>query len=151
VSVGKTQIGKAEIAAMIPHAGRMCLLDAVERWSDAAIRCISRSHRDADNPLRADAELPALCGIEYAAQAMAVHGRLSAAVTERPRAGYVVSVSDVVCRARRLDELDDDLVIEAERLAGDGARVLYRFALSAGEREILHGKAAVLLDAGAPE
>lgn len=149
MSIGKTRIGKAEIAAMIPHAGRMCLLDAVERWSDAAICCISRSHRDADNPLRAGAELPALCGIEYAAQAMAVHGRLSAAVADTPRAGYLASVSDVVCRARCLDELDDDLVIEAERLAGDGARVLYRFALTAGGREIIHGKAAVVLDAGA--
>jgi predicted hotdog family 3-hydroxylacyl-ACP dehydratase len=145
VSIGKTPIGKAEIAAMIPHAGRMCLLDAVERWSDAAICCISRSHRDADNPLRAGAELPALCGIEYAAQAMAVHGRLSAAVADRPRAGYIVSVSDVVCRARRLDELDDDLVIEAERLADDGERALYRFALSSGGSEILRGKAAVVL------
>jgi predicted hotdog family 3-hydroxylacyl-ACP dehydratase len=148
VPLGKTQIGKAQIAAMIPHVGRMCLLDEVERWSDAAIRCISRSHRDADNPLRAGAELPALCGIEYAAQAMAVHGRLSAAVAEKPRAGFIVSVSDVVCRVRRLDDLEHDLVIEAERLAGDGARVLYRFALSAGEREILHGKAAAVLDAG---
>ena len=118
------RLGKAEIAAMIPHAGRMCLLDEVERWSEAAIRCISRSHRDADNPLRAGAELPALCGIEYAAQAMAVHGRLSAAVGERPRAGYSGSVGDVVCRVRRLDELEHDLVIEADRLAGDGARVL---------------------------
>lgn len=142
------RLGKAEIATMIPHAGRMCLLDEVERWSEAAIRCISRSHRDADNPLRAGAELPALCGIEYAAQAMAVHGRLSAAVAERPRAGYIVSVSDVVCRERRLDELEHDLVIEAERLAGDGARVLYRFALFAGDREILHGKAAAVLEAG---
>ncbi|HEU4353505.1 MAG TPA: hydroxymyristoyl-ACP dehydratase [Burkholderiales bacterium] len=132
---------------MIPHAGTMCLLDEVQRWNDAAIRCISRSHRDADNPMRAGSELPALCGIEYAAQAMAVHGRLSAAVTERPRAGFIVSVSDVVCRARRLDDLEHDLVIEVERLAADGPRVLYRFALSAGEREILHGKAAVVLDA----
>jgi predicted hotdog family 3-hydroxylacyl-ACP dehydratase len=147
VPINKTQIGKAEIAAMIPHAGRMCLLDEVERWSDAAIRCISRSHRDADNPLRAGTDLPALCGIEYAAQAMAVHGRLCAALPGKARAGYVVSVSDVVCRARHLDELADDLVIEAERLAGDGARVLYRFALFAGEREIVHGKAAAVLEA----
>lgn len=142
------RLGKRQIAAMIPHAGRMCLLDEVERWSEAAIRCVSRSHRDADNPLRVGAELPALCGIEYAAQAMAVHGRLSAAVAGKPRAGFIVSVSDVACGARRLDELEGDLVIEAERLAGDGARVLYRFALFSGGREILHGKAAAVLDTG---
>jgi predicted hotdog family 3-hydroxylacyl-ACP dehydratase len=138
-------VSKAEIAGMIPHAGRMCLLDEVIRWDESTIRCRSRSHRDADNPLRAGAELPALCGIEYAAQAMAVHGRLSAAVAETPRAGYLASVSDVVCYAERLDDLEHELVIDAERLAGDGERVLYRFALSSGGSEILRGKATVVL------
>jgi predicted hotdog family 3-hydroxylacyl-ACP dehydratase len=142
-------LSKAQIAGMIPHQGRMCLLDEVTRWDAATIRCIGRSHRDADNPLRAGAELPGLCGIEYAAQAMAVHGRLSAAVTKKPRAGYIASVSDVVCRARRLDDLKEDLVIEAERLAGDEARVLYSFRILSNDDELLAGRAAVVLDAGA--
>jgi predicted hotdog family 3-hydroxylacyl-ACP dehydratase len=142
-------VGKAQIAGMIPHQGRMCLLDEVTQWDAATIRCIGRSHRDAENPLRAGAELPALCGIEYAAQAMAVHGRLSAAVMEKPRAGYLASVSDVLCSTRRLDDLEGDLVIEAERLAGDGARVLYSFRIFAGSTQVLSGKAAVVLDAGA--
>jgi predicted hotdog family 3-hydroxylacyl-ACP dehydratase len=133
---------------MIPHAGRMCLLDEVIEWTEATIRCISRSHREGDNPLRAGDDLPALCGIEYAAQAMAAHGRLSATVRETPRAGYIASVRDIVCQARRLDDLEHDLVIDAERLMGDEERVLYRFALFAGGMEILRGKAAVILDAG---
>lgn len=132
---------------MIPHAGRMCLLDEVAAWDASAIRCLARSHRDPANPLRAGGELPALCGIEYAAQAMAVHGRLSSAVTEKPLAGYLASVSDVVCGVRRLDDLDAELVIEAEKLAGDEVRVLYRFALFSGSNEILQGKAAVVLSA----
>jgi predicted hotdog family 3-hydroxylacyl-ACP dehydratase len=123
----------------------MCLLHEVLEWNAASIRCVSRGHRDADNPLRAGAVLPALCGIEYAAQAMAVHGALSAAVRERPRAGYLASVSDVVCQAERLDDLAQDLLVEAERLAGDGERVLYRFALFAGSTELLRGQAAVVL------
>lgn len=142
-------LGKAEIAALIPHAGAMCLLDEVAQWNAATIRCIVRGHREAGHPMRAGDELPALCGIEYAAQAMAVHGRLSAALSQRPRAGYLASVSDVVCRARRLDDLPGELVVEAERLAGDEARVLYRFALFCGANEILQGTAAVVLDAGA--
>lgn len=141
-------VSRAEIESMIPHAGRMCLLDEVLRWDATTIRCISRSHRDADNPLRAGAFLPALCGIEYAAQAMAVHGRLSSAVQQRPRAGYLASVSDLACNAERLDDIAAELVIEAEKIAGDGARVLYRFALSAEGRLLLHGMAAVVLDAG---
>jgi predicted hotdog family 3-hydroxylacyl-ACP dehydratase len=141
------RITRADIAKMIPHAGKMCLLDEVIECSEATIRCISRSHREADNPLRAGEELPALCGIEYAAQAMAVHGRLSAIVRETPRAGYLASVRDVVCHARRLDDLEHDLVIDAERLMGDDEHVLYQFALSAGGMEILRGRAAVVLDA----
>ena len=140
-------IDKAQIAGMIPHAGRMCLLDEVVRWDESAIRCRSRSHREADNPLRAGTELPALCGIEYAAQAMAVHGRLAALVGETPRAGYLVAVSDVICGVSRLDQLEPDLLIDAERLAGDDERMLYRFVLSAGGAELLQGKATVVLDA----
>ena len=141
------RLGKADIAGMIPHAGAMCLLDEVAAWNETTIRCIAGGHRDPANPLRAGAELPALCGIEYAAQAMAVHGRLSSAVTEKPRAGYLASVSDVVCAVRRLDDLDGDLVIEAEKLAGDDARVQYRFTITSNHTQILTGKAAVVLAA----
>jgi predicted hotdog family 3-hydroxylacyl-ACP dehydratase len=141
------RLGKAEIAGMIPHQGPMCLLDEVAAWNETTIRCVARGHVDPANPLRAGAELPALCGIEYAAQAMAVHGRLSAAVAAKPRAGYLASVSDVLCRVRRLDDLDAELVIEAEKLAGDEARVQYGFTITSNHRQILTGKATVVLAA----
>ena len=53
-----------------------------------------------------------------------------------------------MCRARRLDDLEHDLVIEAERLAGDGARVLYSFALFAGNRRSTSRKCRRGLEAG---
>lgn len=140
-------LGKAGIAALVPHAGAMCLLDEVAAWDAHRIRCIARGHRDPGNPLRIGGALAALCGIEYAAQAMAAHGRLCAAVPRTPRSGYLASVSDVVCRVERLDDLEGDLVIEAERLAGDEARVLYGFRLLSEDLEILAGKALVVLDA----
>lgn len=139
-------LGKAEIARLIPHAGAMCLLDEVLSWDAAAIRCVSRTHRDRDNPLRSRGELPALCGIEYAAQAMAVHGGLAGMVAAKPRAGYLVGVRDVVCRQPRLDSLDGDLVVEAEKLVGDARGVMYRFCLSVGDTEVLSGRATVVLD-----
>ena len=61
------RLSRAEIAELIPHAGAMCLLDGVLDWDASRIRCVSRGHRDAGNPLRVDGHLPALCGIEYAA------------------------------------------------------------------------------------
>ena len=66
-------LSKAALCRLIPHQGTMCLLDTVERWDDTSITCTTASHRDATNPLRRDNQLEAICGLEYAAQAMAVH------------------------------------------------------------------------------
>jgi predicted hotdog family 3-hydroxylacyl-ACP dehydratase len=141
------RLTRAGIAGLIPHAGAMCLLDGVVEWDANRIRCTSRSHLDAGNPLRAVGQLPAVCGIEYAAQAMAVHGGLAGNTRGRPRAGYLASLRDVVCRRERLDDLDGDLVVEAERVLGDEGRVIYEFRVWVGEVEVLSGRAAVVLDA----
>jgi predicted hotdog family 3-hydroxylacyl-ACP dehydratase len=125
----------------------MCLLDGVAHWDESRIRCVTRTHLDARNPLRLDGRLPILCGIEYAAQAMAVHGGLLGGRGAKPRAGYLASVRDVACRRDRLDDLEGDLVVEAERVMGDGERVVYEFRLTAGGQEVMSGRAAVVLDA----
>jgi predicted hotdog family 3-hydroxylacyl-ACP dehydratase len=139
-------VTRPQIAGLIPHSGAMCLLDGVVQWDANRILCMSRSHHAADNPLRTDGGLPAVCGVEYAAQAMAVHGGLAGKVGGRPRAGYLASLRDVVCRRDRLDDLEGDLVVEAEQVAGDGAHVIYRFRLRVGEVEVLTGQALVVLD-----
>lgn len=160
-----TPLGREWIAAHIPHAGAMCLLDAVVAFDDERIRCTATSHLDADNPLRANGRLAAVCGIEYAAQAMAVHGAVldavvdavpgaepgarHGAVRERPRVGYLASVRSVEAYVERLDDLDAPLTIEAERVSGDTHTILYRFAIHCGARLILAGRAAVMLDANA--
>ncbi len=102
----------------IPHKGRMCLLDEVLSWDAVRIRCRSSSHRATDNPLRAHGRLGAACGIEYAAQAMAVHGALIASsaplastVSRSVRGsigasvGYLASVRNVALHVARLDDL----------------------------------------------
>ena len=138
-------IGRDEIAHLIPHAGAMCLLDGVLAWDRESIRCLSTRHRTPDNPLRQEGRLGALCGIEFAAQAMAIHGGLTGAVGERPRGGYLASLRDVICRRDRLDDLADDLIIEAVYLMGDGARVIYSFTVGGRGQEILTGRATVVL------
>ena len=142
------RVTRAGIAALIPHAGAMCLLDSVADWDESRIRCVSHSHVAPDNPLRSGGRLPAVCGIEYAAQAMAVHGGLTGKTHGRPRAGFLASVRDVTCRRERLDDLEGTLVVEATRVLGDEARVIYEFRLWVGETEVLSGRAAVVLDAG---
>jgi len=142
------RLDRAGIAALIPHAGAMCLLDGVEECDDTRIVCVSGSHAQADNPLRVGGVLPTLCGIEYAAQAMAVHGGLTALEGRRPRGGFLAALRDVRCARARLDELPGPLRIEATRLMGDEANVIYEFSIHAQGAPVLSGRATVMLDIG---
>jgi len=143
-------LDRAWIAAHIPHQGSMCLLDAVLEWSPERIRCASASHRRADNPLRDNDRLGAACGIEYAAQAMAVHGALLAGnAGGEPRQGYLASVRGVELNVARLDDIAGDLDVEAERLSGCDNNILYSFQVRAADRVLLAGRAAVILNAEA--
>ena len=147
------QLDHGWIARRIPHQGCMCLLDRVLAWDDAMIRCSANSHRDRNHPLRAHGRLSAACGIEYAAQAMAVHGALRTADgpeanAAAPRMGMLTSVRGVELRVARLDDIDADLLIEARRVSGDLHAIAYEFTLCAGERELLAGRATVILDVG---
>jgi predicted hotdog family 3-hydroxylacyl-ACP dehydratase len=135
------------IAARIPHSGSMCLLDGVVAWDAQHIRCTATSHLASDNPLRSKGRLASVCGIEYAAQAMATHGALVGGAGERPRVGMLTSVRGVQTHVDRLDTLDGPLDIDAERMGGDDNTVLYRFAVHCQGRLLLCGRAAVILDA----
>src|SRR5260370_16947119 len=107
----------------------MCLLDEVLSWDATRIRCRSATHRSPDNPLRLHGRLGAACGIEYAAQAMAVHGALIAAsaplastVSSHLRGsigaalGYLASVRNVALHVSRLDDLDQHLIAPAQHV-----------------------------------
>jgi predicted hotdog family 3-hydroxylacyl-ACP dehydratase len=136
------------IAARIPHGGSMCLLDAVIDWDAQHVRCAATSHLSPGNPLRSKGRLASVCAIEYAAQAMAVHGALLAAAdAARPRVGMLTSVRGVRCHAERLDTLPGPLDIEARRIGGDENTVLYRFDVRCADAPVIEGRAAVILDA----
>ena len=141
-------LNRAWIAAHIPHHGRMCLLDEVLHFDAACISCRSGGHRAADHPLRAHGRLGAGCGIELAAQAMAVHGALLAPSSSlTPRFGYLASVRGVRLYVRRLDDVASDLICDARRIAGDAGTALYEFELHSQGKRLLSGRASVVLDA----
>jgi predicted hotdog family 3-hydroxylacyl-ACP dehydratase len=142
------QLDRAWIERHIPHQGSMCLLDAVIERGAEHISCRTGTHRAADNPLRSAGRLGAACGIEYAAQTMAVHGALASSETGvRAEAGFLAGLRDVRLHVLRLDDIEDDLVCHAARIAGDAGTALYEFGLWAGARSLLSGRAMVLLDA----
>jgi predicted hotdog family 3-hydroxylacyl-ACP dehydratase len=140
-------ISRTEILAMIPHGESICLLDEVQDWDADWLRCRSQRFLAADNPLRrADGSLGAACGIEIAAQAMAVHGRLTAPQQSAPVPGFLVSVRDVHLAHPWL--ATGPLLIEARRLMGDGRGASYSFTLTAMGTDLLRGRATVMF--GAP-
>ena len=142
------QLDKAWIANHIPHQGDMCLLDAVQSWDEANISCIAITHRAADNPLRAHDQLGIACGIEYAAQAMAIHGALSAPEdSPRPKVGYLVSVRGVKMHVARLDDIAEDLLIKATCVMANENNMMYEFTVSTIDKVLLEGRAAVVLNA----
>jgi predicted hotdog family 3-hydroxylacyl-ACP dehydratase len=154
------RLTRDEIVDLIPHAGRMVLLDQVVDWDDDRIVCTSTMHQDRGNPLLVAGHLSSVCGIEFAAQAMAVHGALVAQAHDaafqgcKPRAGFLASVRSVQMDVLRLDDVRSVLTIEAEREAGDERNVLYRFEVRAGAEMLVSGRAAVVLqmadDDGSP-
>lgn len=147
---GGASLDRAAIEARIPHRGRMCLLDRLIAWDEASLACTATSHRDVANPLRTAGGLLAPCGIEYAAQAMALHGALRApggAATP----GYLASVRNVVLAVPRLDDVPGELQVRVRWLAGDADELLYAFVLSdeAG-RLLVEGRAMVVLNTALP-
>ncbi|MGJ8619527.1 MAG: 3-hydroxylacyl-ACP dehydratase [Methylophilaceae bacterium] len=141
----KNKIDKAWIEAHIPHQGKMCLLDAVSSWDEQSITCLATSHQQLSNPLRFGKQLNTACGIEYAAQAMAVHGALLAPVDQlRPRAGFLVSVRGATIYRDRLDDLKQVLTINANCIHSSENNILYAFTLHAKNFLLLEGRAAVM-------
>ena len=145
-------MNRAWIAARIPHRGRMCLLEEVIGFDARGVRCRTGTHREPDNPLRAHGRLGVACGIEYAAQAMALHGALSTAAQGTGgaaiRVGLLAGVREVRPRVLRLDDIESDLICEVRQFAADGFTALYEFELRADERTLLSGRASVVLNAG---
>lgn len=135
------------IAARIPHNGDMCLLHSVKAWSASHIHCDANSHRLVSNPLRLKNQLSSVCGVEYAAQAMAVHGALIAPTDNtNPRIGYLVSIRNTQIEVPRLDDIQSDLQIHAECLSASEHNLMYAFKIMANQQILLTGRAAVVLN-----
>lgn len=139
-------LDKTDWAHLIPHAGTMCLLDAVVAWSDASIHAASDGHGDALHPLRTDEDLHAVHLAEYGAQAMAVHGALGERKRgfEVARAGRLVSLRDLKLEVEYVDADAGRLDVHAERLAADDSGAQYVFRVEQAGQLLASGRAAVL-------
>ncbi len=139
-------LSKLDICQLIPHAGSMCLLDSVQEWGPSNITCLSSTHHDLQNPLRRGGHLEAICGLEYAAQAMAVHVRLVASPhRSEPQIGYIGAVRDCRLHVACLDEVMSVLEVKAVKLFAQDQSVIYELKVSAEGSELLSGRASLFL------
>jgi predicted hotdog family 3-hydroxylacyl-ACP dehydratase len=99
-----------DFAELIPHAGNMILIDAVEHWTNKQIVCRAGSHRNPANPLRLAGRLSSVHLIEYGAQTTAIHGGL---LTGKAAPGYLAAARGAHFYVDDLDEVADDLIITA--------------------------------------
>lgn len=153
------KIDRNWILAHIPHQGNMCLLDHVVSWDSERMIAIAHSHLQTGNPLRAHDRLGAANGIEYAAQAMAVHSALLATSQSasqpdrqemaRPTAGFLASVRSTVLHVSRLDDIAEALQIEVICTHSESNLILYQFAVRGLDSQnlLLDGRATIIIDA----
>jgi predicted hotdog family 3-hydroxylacyl-ACP dehydratase len=131
------------LADLLPHKPPMVLLDGIQRYDSDSIACNSRSHLDPHNPLRQNALLSVFAGVEYAAQAMALHARLtadSASSVAPPRKGFLAVANKLQAHVRTLDEAQFPLTVTATRINGDQNSSLYGFTITADDRVLLEGQ-----------
>ncbi len=144
-------LGPEAIRGLVPHQGAMCLLDRALAWDGARILCETDRHGCPANPLRREGMLPAVCGLEFAFQAMALHGALAVQGAPRPqKVGFVGALREVRIAVGRLDTIPGPLRIGAEALVLDTGGSVYRFEIRAAadiEGPLLEGQATVVLPA----
>jgi predicted hotdog family 3-hydroxylacyl-ACP dehydratase len=117
-------LNRTEIERRVPHAGAMCLLDAVTHWDASSIACEARAPTP-QHPLARGDGVPAVAAVEYAAQATAVHGALLDAATS-PRPGMLAKLSEVELSAGCIA---GTLRIRAQLLSRAATGCLYDFTV----------------------
>ena len=149
------QLTHAGIEALIPHRGAMCLLARLDKWDDEHIVCHADNHRNPLHPLRTRSGLLSSALIEYAAQAMALHGALrSRASGAAARGGMLASARGVQLCSMHLDALPpaspDELQIIARHEASDARQLLYGFSAFHADTLLAKGRISVVLEVGGP-
>ena len=138
----------ADLYRILPHSDDMRLIARIVEWDENSIRCTATSHRDPANPLRVGDLLPVLCGLEYAAQALALHGVLvaneSADMSLNRERIFVVIAKNVRCQVDRLDGFDDELEIRGRVVFRQSAAAVYGTEVEAAGRILLEGQLGLM-------
>jgi predicted hotdog family 3-hydroxylacyl-ACP dehydratase len=132
------------IAALIPHAGDMVLLERILDCDAHSIRATTTTHRRADHPLAVRGRLRAVHLCEYGAQAMAVHGGLRSAERGQPSLpGVLVSLRDVELHVADIHDLPGELIVTARCLQESREAWQYEFHVTHAGCTLARGRATI--------
>lgn len=154
-------LDKAVFGAWLPHAGDMILLDTLLAWSETEAHCTTLSHTRSPHPLAVNGRLGSANLVEYAAQAMALHGAMSAATADKAVDADNANTPDntadagnghgVLAGVRRLslyvNEIHTEtaaLDIAVQLVSGDARTALYDFTVQTQNRLLAEGRATVM-------
>ena len=133
-----------KICDLIPHAGTMCLLDEVIACDDDSIVCNTSTHYDPENPLRTVDGLSAVHAIEYAAQAMALHGSLTGHRRQaEAKSGFIASVRDVEMHVKWLHDIFAPMQVTTKRIRSDTNGAAYVFSANGNDQLLVRGQITV--------
>lgn len=138
----KTRLTHQQIEQRLPHAGKMCLLHEVIAADEQSLTATANSHLEADNPLRVDGKIAAINGVEYAAQAMAVHGSF---LSDKPRAGFIATLRNIELHRPYLPENGELLYIKVQQLMSDNNGFTYQFTIDCDQQSVVSGRVTVFL------
>ncbi|MFC7292571.1 hypothetical protein [Hirschia litorea] len=136
------------ISQVLPHAGDMVLIDEIVSLSADKIECRTQSHRLKNNPLSMAKGLPITAGLEYGAQAVALHGLLNSTPTETHKQSpkldaRIIAVKSASWTHDWLDQLDQPLTICATRLTHLDTLAQYHVELTTSTHQTPHYQAHV--------
>lgn len=134
-----------DFAALLPHAGKAIMLEALVRWDQTEIVARTLTHRDVNHPLRTGGRLASVHLVEYGAQAMAAHGALRArAAGAAPVSALLVSVRQFEAARNFLDDLDGPLEILARELLASSTGWQYEFEVRHADERVARGRVAAI-------
>ena len=137
---------KPDLQTLLPHAGKMCLLGDIIKADETTLSATAISHLEKDNPLEIDGTIAMINGIEYAAQAMAVHGSLLAQYAHSDnmiQTGYLASVRNIQIKKPLFPATI--LFIEVELLMSNTHGFTYQFQINSEQEELISGKITIIL------
>jgi predicted hotdog family 3-hydroxylacyl-ACP dehydratase len=138
-------VSRTDVERLLEHAGDMCLLDCTTEWDEQNI-CCSAPAPQAGHPLMRDGRVPAIAGIEYAAQAAALHGALLDTVMTR-RSGMLASLRGVTLHRSWFPASKKSLMIHAKLRSRTDGGCMYSFEVISGQQTITCGSLMVVFTA----